>query len=132
MSLNNWTFLKFLLIQTETNLILSNVKIMKLYANLDDNQEESALFMSKILTDYENGRSIIEYLFDEHVTIRRKGQYDNLHWRNDKLNVLHKLHIKHLQQWRSITDENSKEKNEILKKLLSLINSVSSGLKNTG
>lgn len=130
--LNNWTFFKFLMIQTETNLILSNVEIMQLYANLDTNEKERALFMNKIMTDYENGCQMIEELFDEPAVTRRKGQYDNLTWRNDKLKVLHNLHIKYLKQWRAITDENSIEKEKILKKLLSLINSLSSGLKNTG
>ncbi|NEW79117.1 MAG: phosphoenolpyruvate carboxylase [Gelidibacter sp.] len=131
-SINDWTFLKFLMIQTETNLILSNVEIMALYASLDDDAEERELFMNKIITDYENGCKMIGELFEESTSIRRKGQYDNLKWRNDKLKVLHKLHIKYLKQWRNINDENSIEKDKILTKLLSLINSLSSGLKNTG
>lgn len=131
-SINNWTFLKFLMIQTETNLILSNVEIMKLYAGLDKNAEERDLFMNKIISDYENGCKLIAELFDESAAVRRKGQYDNLKWRNDKLIILHKLHIKHLIQWRSMTDENTIEKEKMLTKLLGLINSLSSGLKNTG
>ena len=131
-SINEWTFPKFLLIQTETNLILSNVEIMTAYAALDDNTEERAVFMNKIIADYQNGCNMIDELFEEPALTRRKGQYDNLHWRNDKLKVLHNLHIKYLQEWRNIHDEDSIEKDKILKKLLSLINSLSSGLKNTG
>lgn len=63
---------------------------------------------------------------------RRGGQYDNLQWRNQKLEILHQLHIKYLKQWRNLEDENNKEKDKILNKLLSLINAISSGLKNTG
>lgn len=131
-NVENWTFLKFLMIQTETNLILSNQEMMNLYADLDENEDQRKLFMDKILTDYHNGFSIIEELFDEPATKRRGGQYDNLEWRNEKLKVLHKLHLKYLTQWRNITDENSIEKNKILTKLLSIVNSISSGLKNTG
>ena len=130
--LNNWTFFKFLMIQTETNLILSNVEIMQHYSHLDSIEEERALFMNKIITDYENGCQMIEELFDEPAATRRKGQYDNLIWRNDKLKVLHNLHIHYLKQWRAIADDHSIEKEKILKKLLSIINSLSSGLKNTG
>jgi phosphoenolpyruvate carboxylase len=130
--INDWTFLKFLMIQTETNLLLSNADIMKQYAELDDNAKERTLFMNKILNDYQNGCSMIEDLFEEPASIRRIGQYDNLTWRNDKLIILHKLHIEHLKQWRNIKDENSIEKDKMLRKLLSLINSLSSGLKNTG
>lgn len=131
-TINDWTFFKFLMIQTETNLILSNVEIMELYAKLDDNTEERELFMHKILTDFDNGLKLVQELFGESAVTRREGQYDNLECREDKLKVLHKLHIKYLKRWRAITDEESLEKEKLLTKLLSLINSLSSGLKNTG
>lgn len=131
-AINNWDFFKFLIIQTETNLILSNIEMMKLYASLDEDVNEKNLFMSKLLDDYQNGFQYIEELFDEPAAVRRLGQYDNLKWRNDKLFVLHELHIKYLKIWRSMNDENSLEKDKLLNKLLSLINALSSGLKNTG
>lgn len=131
-TLNDWPFLKFLIIQTETNLILSNREMMGLYADLDENTAEREVFMSKILTDYDNCFSLIEELFEEPATIRRKGQYDNILWRDEKLKVLHHLHIDYIKQWRAIKDEGSTEKEQALTKLLSIINSLSSGLKNTG
>lgn len=131
-TLNDYPFIKFLIIQTETNLISSNVEIMKLYAELDTSKEERELFMNKILADYDNAFKLIGELFEEPVAIRRKGQYDNLKWRNSKLHMLHKLHIKYLKQWREIENDTSIEKEKMLTRLLSLINSISSGLKNTG
>lgn len=131
-SMQNWSFLKFLIIQIETNLILSNVEMMKLYVTLDEDREERDLFLDKILTDHQNSFELIEGLFDEPRTVRRNGQYDNLKWRNDKLEILHQLHIDYLKQWRSIKDEKSREKGKTLTKLLGLINSLSSGLKSTG
>ncbi|MCH6200945.1 phosphoenolpyruvate carboxylase [Aquiflexum sp. LQ15W] len=128
---NDWTFFKFLIIQTETNLILSHVEMMKLYAELDGDTAERDLFMGKILKDYENGFRLIGELFEEPVAVRREGQYDNLKWREGKLKILHKLHIHYLKQWREM-DDNSAEKDKMLVKLLSMINSLSSGLKNTG
>jgi phosphoenolpyruvate carboxylase len=129
---NHWNFFKFLMIQTETNLILSNVEVMKLYADLDEDAHERNLFMDKLLTDHQNGFRLIEELFDEPASIRRNGQYDNLKWRNDKLLVLHQLHINYIKIWRAMDEENSKQKEKLLIKLLSLINALSSGLKNTG
>ncbi|MCL6260262.1 phosphoenolpyruvate carboxylase [Aquiflexum sp. TKW24L] len=128
---NDWTFFKFLIIQTETNLILSHVEMMKLYAELVRNAADRDLFMDKILKDYENGFRLIGELFDEPAAFRREGQYDNLKWREGKLKILHKLHINYLKQWREM-DDNSAEKDKMLVKLLSMINSLSSGLKNTG
>lgn len=131
-ALVDWNFLKFLLIQTETNLILSDVKMMKAYSELDEDAEERALFMNQILEDFQNGQQMIAALFDKPTATRRSGQYDNLEWRSDKLAALHHLHIDYLKKWRNISDENSPENEKIVKKLLSLINAMSSGLKNTG
>jgi phosphoenolpyruvate carboxylase len=131
-SISDWAFLKFLIIQTETKLILSNKEVMNWYADLDENKTERAVFMTKIVTDYENSINLIEELFEEQSIHRRQGQFDNLKWRDDKLKILHRLHIKYLKQWREIPDESNTDKEKILTKLLSLVNSLSSGLKNTG
>jgi phosphoenolpyruvate carboxylase len=131
-AVKHWNFLKFLMIQTETNLILSDLEMMTQYANLDENVAERDLFVKMLETDHHNGFMGIEELFDEPTPIRRNGQYDNLKWRNDKLFHLHRLHIKYLKTWRNMDDQNSIEKEKLLNKLLSLINAISSGLKNTG
>ncbi len=132
LAINQWDFFKFLMIQTETNLILSNLEIMKQYAGLDEDITERDLFINKLLTDHKNGFQLIEELFDQPASIRRNGQYDNLNWRNDKLLELHQLHINYLKIWRKLEDDNVVEKDNLLKKLLSIINAISSGLKNTG
>lgn len=106
--------------------------MMKQYASLDEDVIERDLFMNKLLTDHQNGFQLIEELFDEPASIRRNGQYDNLKWRNDKLFGLHQLHINYLKIWRKLDDEDSVEKDKLLNKLLSLVNALSSGLKNTG
>jgi phosphoenolpyruvate carboxylase len=131
-SIAHWNFFKYLLIQTETNLILSNLEMMKLYAELDEDVKERDLFMDKIAMDYQSGSHFIEELFEEPASIRRKGQHENLKWRNDKLVSLHKLQLKYLKEWRNINDENSFEAEKLLNKSLSIINALSSGLKNTG
>lgn len=131
-SVNQWSFFKFLIIQTETNLILSHLEIMKQYADLDDNEDERKLFLNKILTDHHNGFKMIEDLFDEPASSRRDHQYDNLKWRNDKLYILHQLHIKYLKIWRNLDDDERLEKEKLLNKLLNLTNALASGLKSTG
>jgi len=128
----DWGFFKFLMIQTETNLILSHLEMMKRYAALYEQTAERDVLMHKILKDHQNGFHLIEELFGEPATARRNGQYDNLAWRNHKLLSLHALHIEYLKQWRSMEDENTTEKEQLLKTLWSLINALSSGLKNTG
>ncbi len=127
-----WPFLKFLLIQTETNLILANKEIMQNYAGLDDNIERSKIFISKILKDFDNGFQMIEECLEAPATSRRTAQFDNLSCRSEKLNILHQLHIDYIKKWRAIPEVDSIEKENILTQLLSIINALSSGLKNTG
>jgi len=132
-AVDHWPFLKYLLILTETNLILSNLEVLIHYSALDENEEERDVFLLKLLTDHQNGFEMIEELFDEPASTRRNRQYDNLKWRNDKLLVLHLLHLKYLTRWRNLDDSHQHlEKEKLLNKLLSLINALASGLKNTG
>lgn len=132
LAVKNWGFFKFLMIQTETNLILADLEIMKLYTKLDEIKDERELFEKKIETDHQYGFKLIEELFEEPASARRNGQYDNLKWRSDKLQVLNLLLIDNLKMWRSLPDNNDTEKDNLLTKLLTLINAISSGLKNTG
>jgi phosphoenolpyruvate carboxylase len=131
-SIEHWDFFRFLMIQTETNLILAQLDIAKQYAALDDHQNERAVILEKLLTDYDRGMKGIAELLGKPASERRVGQYDNLKWRNDKLDRLHQLHRQYLQQWRNLSDDDQPAKDALLNKLLSLINAISSGLKNTG
>jgi phosphoenolpyruvate carboxylase len=131
-AIKDWPFFKFLLIQTETNLILANKDIMQNYSKLDDYREESKIFMEKIQEDYELCLQMIEECLKKPAILRRTTQYDNLLWRNEKLNILHQLHIDYIKKWRAIPEEDFIQKEIILTQLLSIINALSSGLKNTG
>jgi phosphoenolpyruvate carboxylase len=111
---------------------LANAELIRQYAALVEDGHESALFMEKLLGDYQKGFELLEDLSDQPAAIRRNGQYDNLMWRNDKLAVLHHLHIDYLQKWRNTAATEEVEKEKLLVQLLSIINALSSGLKNTG
>lgn len=131
-AVQHWPFFKFLMIQTETNLILANTEMMQQYAQLVEDEAERALFLDLLLKDYQAGLNGIEALFKEPAAVRRSGQYDNLLWRNQKLLRLHQLHIEKLKAWRALPAEQAAEKERLLIELLSIINALSSGLKNTG
>jgi phosphoenolpyruvate carboxylase len=105
---------------------------MKLYSELESDAQIRKELFGMILTDYEAGVTCIEELLGESVSIRRVGQIDNIKRREKELLVLHELHIKYLKEWRAIKDLNPVEADRVLTKLLSIINSISGGLKNTG
>lgn len=131
-SIASWPFLKYLFIQTETNLLIANTEIMKMYAQLVSDEKIKNKFLNLILTDYEESKSNIEYLLGGSVTVRRTGQLNTLNIREKELKVLHKLQIDSIKKWRKLKEENDTEADKMLLKLLYIINSLSGGLGSTG
>jgi phosphoenolpyruvate carboxylase len=131
-SLNNWPFLKYMLIHVETNLIIADTSIMKEYAALVNDPKIKDHFMQMILKDHAEGITQIEAIFEMPLANRRINQLENLQKRETELKILHKLQIKYLKEWREIKNEFPEKADKLLTKLLSLINSISSGLKSTG
>lgn len=131
-SIASWPFLKYLFIQTETNLLIANTEIMKMYAELVSDEKIKNKFLELILTDYEESKLNIEYLLGESVAVRRTGQLNTLNIREKELRVLHKLQIDSIKKWRKLKKENNPESDKMLLKLLHIINSLSGGLGSTG
>ena len=130
--IDSWPFLRFLFIQIETNLILANADLMERYAELEFDATIRTKFLKMILSDYQDGIGHIKELLGGPASVRRTGQFGNLKRREKELNVLHQLHIKYVKEWRALKDSDPIEADKLLTKLLSIINSLSGGLKNTG
>jgi len=131
-SIASWPFLRYLFIQTETNLLIANTEIMKMYANLVTDEKIKNKFLNLILSDYEDSKLNIEYLLDDSVNVRRTGQLNTLNLREKELKVLHKFQIDSIIKWRSLKDKNDPQSEKMLLKLLHIINSLSGGLGSTG
>ena len=131
-SLNDWPFLKYMLIHVETNLIIADTSIMQEYAALVKDPVIKDYFLGIILKDHTEGIKQIEGVFGEPLKNRRINQLENLHKRETELKILHKLQVKYIKEWREIKEEDPEKAERLLTKLLSLINSISSGLKSTG
>lgn len=128
----NWPFFKYVLIHIETNLLIANPSLMKDYAKLVKDQNLSQALMGKIIPDYEEGLKQISRLLGQSVEERRMSQIANLQIREQELQILHQLQIKYLKEWRQMESHTSEEADQLLTKILASINSISSGLKNTG
>ena len=131
-SISSWPFLRYLFIQTETNLLIANPEIMKLYAELVTDDKVKSKFLNLILSDYEDGKNHIEYLMGDSVNVRRTGQLNILNNREKELKVLHKIQIDSIQKWRKLKAKNDPDADLMLPEMLHVINSLSGGLRNTG
>ncbi len=130
--INSWSFLRYILIHIETNLMNADPGIMKAYSELVTDEKIRNDFMGIILADYEEGLLQIGSLLGEPIEERRVSQIENLQRREKELQLLHQLQIKYMKEWRAIRHDSPEEAEKLLTKLLTIINSISSGLKNTG
>ena len=128
----DWPFLKYRLIQIESNLLNSDPRIMNAFADLVQDQQTKEELMALILEDYHTALDKIATIMEASVEKRRISKLENNRLRNDALKVLHEMQIKDLSQWRSMRETAPEESDRFLFKLLLLVNVLSGGLKSTG
>ncbi|NNK69530.1 MAG: phosphoenolpyruvate carboxylase, partial [Flavobacteriaceae bacterium] len=97
-----WPFLKYSLIQIESNLLNSDTNIMKAFADLLEDQKTRKELMVLILTDYRIGLEKIEELTEASVEVRRISKLENIKLRNNALTVLHEIQLDYLVKWRNV------------------------------
>ncbi len=128
----SWAFLKYSLIQIETNLLNSDPDIMQTFANLVADTATRNELMELILNDYHTCLEQIENLMGASVEKRRVSRLENSKLRGDALALLHDIQLRSLQEWRAVKDSKPEQSDQLLLKLLLLVNALSGGLKNTG
>lgn len=129
---NSWPLLRYVLIQVEANLMIANSAIMKAYAEMVTDRESRDELMEKIQKDYDLGLKHISQIFGEPMEKRRASRLASLKMRATELNTLQSIQLKNIKSWRRLKDPNQQEADDLLKSILSTINCISSGLKNTG
>ena len=129
---NQWPFLKYRLIQIETNLLNADPKVMKEFAQLVPDASIRSELMELIEEDYEQGLQQIEQLMNRPTTERRLTRVENIRVRGRALALLHEIQIKSIKEWRSLKESDPKAADQLLLKLLLLVNALSGGLKGTG
>jgi phosphoenolpyruvate carboxylase len=128
----DWPFLKYRLIQIESNLLNSDPHIMKAFAALVPAPQTRQELMDMILADYHTALEKIAEIMEASVEERRVSKLEDNRLRNDALKVLHEMQINDLARWRSMRESRPEERDRLLLKLLLLVNVLSGGLKSTG
>jgi len=127
-----WPFLKYSLIQIESNLLNSDKAIMNAFADLVEEPQTRQELMELILTDYSTCLDKIEDVMGASVDSRRISKLENNKLRNSALKVLHDIQIDYLIKWRGRKENDPKLSDQYLLELLLLVNALSGGLKGTG
>lgn len=125
-----WPFLRYVLIQVETNIMNAEPAVMEAYASLVNEEEVRSGITSIIKEEHNKAQKEIAAMFENSREERRQSLLDNLNRRNDALISLHRLQIKNLKEWRQ--SQTKKEDDILVTHLLQITTALASGLKNTG
>ena len=128
----NWPFLKYSLIQIETNLLNTDPDIMQEFADLIEDEQVRNELMTLILADYNKCQEQIELLMGAPIEARRISRLENNKLRGKALEMLHHIQIESLKEWRQLNESETEPRERLLLRLLLLVNALSGGLKSTG
>lgn len=132
-SLNQSTFLSYILTNVETNLASANLELMAAYAGLVMDDTLRVKFSVRITDEFTLTRNLLAELFEGSMEVRRPRMFKTLAIREAPLSVLHHQQIALLREWRTLlTANNQTAADALLPKLLLSINAIASGLRTTG
>lgn len=131
-AVETWPFLKYTLIQVETNLLNADTRWMEAFAALVPDAALAKTMMGKMMSEFNEALEQISTLLGTPSSDRRTTQMENVHLRGEALGKLHELQLAYLAEWRAIPDKETDGARELLKKLLLLVNAIAGGLKHTG
>jgi phosphoenolpyruvate carboxylase len=128
-----WPFLRYVLMNVETNLASTDQGIMSDYAGLVANAEVRTRFLRLIMSEIELTREMLATCFDRPTMNRRPRAAKTLALRADALRILHREQIELLARWRSLqAADNESAAKRMLPELMLSINAIASGLRTTG
>lgn len=128
----SWPFLKYRLIQIESNLLDAEPGIMKQFADLVEDVQTRNELQNLILEDYAKSLALIGDILKDPLEERRVSKLSNIHLRKEALISLHHIQLDYLKQWRKQKDTHPKDSEETLLSLLLIVNALAGGLKSTG
>jgi phosphoenolpyruvate carboxylase len=129
---NNWLFLRYMLIQIETNLLNADPEMMRSYASLVEDDDLRNELLSNMMQELKRSIGQVATLLGGDTESRRTSLIENFHRRKNPLHILHQMHVEKLREWRNIPDKNSEEAEILLNKLLVITTAISGGTKSTG
>jgi phosphoenolpyruvate carboxylase len=128
-----WPFLRYVLMNVETNLASTDQGIMSAYAGLVANPEVRGRFLDRIMGEIALTREMLAVCFDRPTMNRRPRAAKTLALRADALHILHREQIELLARWRALqAAEDEAGARRMLPELLLSVNAIASGLRTTG
>jgi phosphoenolpyruvate carboxylase len=127
-----WPFLKYTLIQVETNLLNADLQWMTAFAEQVPDATVREEIFGMMMADHSAGLAQIANMLGTPAEDRRTTQVSNVQLRGEALGRLHQLQLNYLAEWRAIKDTDEKRSSDLLTRLLLIVNAIAGGLKHTG
>jgi phosphoenolpyruvate carboxylase len=132
LAVNKWPFLKYTLIQVETNLLNADTQWMEAFSKMVPDVKIREEIFSIMMEDYKDGLTHIADMLGGAAELRRITQLDNAKLRSQALGKLHEMQLSLIGEWRQVKESNEAHSDALLKKLLLLVNAIAGGLRHTG
>lgn len=122
-----WPPIHYILSNAATSIMTADPSIMQEYAQLVEDEAVRAQMLNLILTEYRRTRQHLQNLYGGVLEDCRPDPARPLARRQQPLRLLHQRQIELLRRWRSTPDSE-----ELLSKLLLVVNAIAAGLRTTG
>ncbi len=128
-----WPFLRYVLMNVETNLASADRAIMSQYGALVGSEQVRQNYLGRIMTEFDLTHAMLTDCFGRSTMSRRPRAAKTLALRADALLVLHHQQIDLLARWRAVQNAGDDDAaKRMLPELLLSINAIASGLRTTG
>ncbi|MEI6847418.1 MAG: phosphoenolpyruvate carboxylase [Chlorobiaceae bacterium] len=128
-----WPPLRYIISNADTSIASADLQIMHQYAALVNNRDIREKFISMIETEYHKTITFINILYAEPLKTQRLNVNRFIAQRREGLEILHRLQISRLKQWRELKHSGKhKEAENMLPELFLTVNAISGGLRTTG
>ncbi len=128
-----WSFIKYVLMNIESSILSADASIMEKYASLVPVEQIRTSLLKVIQEEYRTTLSMMHKVFGSPIQERRPRMYETMQLRQESLMILHEVQIDLLGKWRAIRNSGDGYRSErLLIRLLQSINSIASGLRTTG
>lgn len=133
-NIKNWSFMRYVLTNVETNLASADLDIMADYAGLVTDEELRNRFFGRISQEYKRTQSLLDEIFGgECIEVRRPRMLKTLKLREAALRKLHFQQVQLLKKWRELQANGQEaEASAMLPQLLLSVNAIAGGLRTTG
>lgn len=126
-TISSSTFARYVFTGVETNLLSSNLELMRSYASLVDDESVRSAFMKRIENEFQLARARLAELFPKPIEVRRPRYAKTLALRENPLEILHHQQVELLRNWRKGGDTD-----QLPRPLIFSISAIASGLRTTG